>query len=190
MIQLYCNKIQLLRGMPNLKRFSLLLLVFLFIPLTAFANTDENNSDSSNSYDISVEFPLQVKVGKEESEKSLEEPTIQPLQTFYGNGGTSGLDWGAAGRTITWRIKPATLEPWVFTGKLTIYYNDRYWRSYDLSGGGALGSTLSDTIELPYMYAGEYEFHLSGTAVAPLGNIDFYTVDDDAVLYLNKTYNS
>ncbi|HHW37963.1 MAG TPA: hypothetical protein GXX18_12075 [Bacillales bacterium] len=129
--------------------------------------------------DVSVDFHQEPTL-KEEGN------LIQPLKTFKGDGGTSGLDFGSTGNIINWRIKPATLEPWVFAGELRVYYGGSLWKSYDLTGAGVLGSTASDTIELGSMKTGQYTFRLSGTAIAPFGDIEYYTVSSDAELTIYK----
>lgn len=141
--------------------------------------TDVKGPVYDGSEDVSVDFVQEPTLEKDSD-------LIQPFKTFTGEGGTSGLDFGAGENIINWRVKPKTLEPYVFAGKLRIYFNGSLWRSFDLKGVGALGATVSDTIELGTMKKGEYTFKLSGTAVAPFGDIDYYTVSDDAELTIFK----
>ncbi|MEK3956139.1 MULTISPECIES: hypothetical protein [Psychrobacillus] len=157
------------------------LLVFILISSLFVVKSEANGIVYDASEDVSVDF--------DKTPTEDDENIIKPLTTFPGSGGYSGLDWGASGRMITWRVKPDTLEPWVFSGILKVYQNDVLWKTYTLSGAGVLGSTGSDTIELPYMVKGEYRFKLSGAAVAPIGNVDFYTVSSNAELTIFKSYS-
>lgn len=108
---------------------------------------------------------------------------IMPLDTFKGSGGVSALNWGATGHILNWRVKPDTYLPYVFAGKLKIYKNDVFYKSYDLTGIGAAGIGVSDTIELWKLAKGRYEFELSGVAMN--GKLKIFVVSSDASITIN-----
>jgi hypothetical protein len=148
------------------------------------SNDIEPVEEGAKYLDGSVEQRIEIDTTREQGSD------VHPNITFYGNGGISVIDWMPGARAVYWKIDPSTLEPYVFTGKMVIYRNGKWWKSYKLSGYGAIGKSVSDTIHLPKMSKGEYKFKLSGVAVAPAGKFDIYKVPKNAVLYINKPYSS
>lgn len=119
------------------------------------------------------------------TESSVKEGVITPLKTFIENGGVSRLDYMPGANAVNWSVDPDTLKPYMFLGFLQITKNGKVWKTYSLSGVGALGSSVKDTIELPgtKLAAGTYKFTLSGVASATTGKkIDYYTVSKNAHL--------
>ncbi|PAD69921.1 hypothetical protein CHH83_05810 [Bacillus sp. 7586-K] len=111
---------------------------------------------------------------------------ITPFATYHGNGGVSKLDYLHGGNAIYWHVDPDTLAPYGFVGKLVIYRNGNWWKSYKLTGSAIAGFPVSDTIELPKMSKGEYKFKLSGVATAVSTKIKIFTVSRNAELYVYK----
>lgn len=155
------------------KTFKILLAIVLFLNLCF---VDVSALDTTNLMD------------NEQSQKELEisfdtSNGITPKATFYGDGGTSKLNYGESGRTLTWQV--ITPEVIVLTGNITIYlYSTGVEKAtYVFSG---TGSNLSGTVSIGSgLKSGtKYKAQLYGVGVALSGNK--YRVVDNA--YITFTY--
>lgn len=129
---------------------------------------NNSNEDAAEEYIISFE--------------SNEIPQITPFATFYGNGGSSKLNYGSSGKTLTWNVK--TGETIFFSGSISITLNSTgaQKKSYVLSESG---SNIGGTIILSGLKSGtKYKAQLYGTGVGLTGKK--YTVVPNA--YITFTY--
>lgn len=58
---------------------------------------------------------------EKKEQKTVNEDGIIAYSTFIGAGGKSTLDYMESARCIAWSVSPATLEPYSFTGYISIY---------------------------------------------------------------------
>lgn len=80
--------------------------------------------------------------------------------TVTGNGGSATVDPYSG--SVYWKVKPATAWPYEFKGTLEVDYYNGDSQYFNLSGYGALGSSVSDTVELDE--TGGYSVYLDGEA--------------------------
>ncbi|AJH78652.1 hypothetical protein [Heyndrickxia coagulans] len=115
---------------------------------------DQGNSTSSVST-VSETNPLFI-------------PTDPELNTKYGSGGISKITYVGGGQ-LYWYVKPATKWPYYFDGTIKVVYDSGHTpRIYEISGVGALGSSVSDTI--PISKTKGATAYLTGTAYALKGD--------------------
>ncbi|WP_315069254.1 hypothetical protein [uncultured Clostridium sp.] len=93
--------------------------------------------------------------------------------TVSGDGGSATLD--PKHKSVYWKVKPATDWPYVFKGTLEVDYYNGESEYFNLSGIGALGSSVSDTVSLSG--TGGYSVYLRGEATDLAG--DEFTVLPD-----------
>ena len=115
----------------------------------------------------------------------FESDSLKRRATFYGNGGTSKLNWSSGSRSLTWSLKPNNGEALNFNGTITV----------SLSSSGAIkhtyhlmkfGTDISGTVYVDGLKSGtKYRADLDGVAVGGFtGNK--YTIIDSA--FITFTY--
>lgn len=130
------------------------------IPVDVQAKTLDsltNNNISADSNGTSVEV----------TKDNLNEiPNILERTTVTGGGGSATVD--PYSNSVYWKVKPATKWPYEFKGTLEIAYYNGKSQYFNLSGFGALGTSVSDTVELSG--SGGYYVYLNGAAYSLDGN--------------------
>lgn len=129
----------------------------------------------------------EVKETPQEFILGFESDNLQDRETFYGNGGSSKLNYANSGRTLTWSLHPDNGEALNFNGTITISLasNGTIKQTHHITG---FGVNVSGTVSVGNLKSGtRYRADLTGVAIGVFSG-NKYTIIDNA--HITFTYNS
>lgn len=154
----------------------IILLLCLSLNITIVSASEEKESDQFEMIAIDSQYNTSG--------------IIMPLKTFYGNAGSSTLDYVAGARSIEWKVKPKTTKKYMFVGNLRIVTA----KTNVAKGSGSVSAsgkgTQTGLKSISSMYAklkkgSQYKVYFSGIA-STYDNKETYMVAQDA--HITFTY--
>ncbi|MGX9952357.1 hypothetical protein ACS9SB_0020340 [Bacillus subtilis] len=146
--------------MKKLIVMSFTVLFSLFLAVPAFASEEPQNlNDLSNLGEIIYEDdeitvrdfgndPVISNIITEDPNSVIAEENAGIKPQVVGPGGRAVVTAGDYGRTIYWTVRPNTLWPYHFEGKVKLRYYSGFKRDAPVGGMGALGSSLSGAVHM------------------------------------------
>lgn len=104
-------------------------------------------------------------------------------KTFYGNGGSSKLNWLSSGKCLSWSLHPKNNEPLNFNGTINVSLvsTGKIKLSFHLS---KFGSDISDVIYVKGLKKGIlYKANFEGVAVGVLSGNKYVIIKDAHITF-------